>query len=82
MGEIQERLDIGNFYMLDVKVEEMANGLGLSVIGLDRDVATLSGDSVPKYCSRSFFWRSRMYCCWTSLPTIWMLSILIGSLNI
>ena len=46
MGEIQE-LDIGNFYMLDVKVEEMANGLGLSVIGLDRDVATLSGDSVP-----------------------------------
>ena len=55
MGEIQEQLDIGNFYMLDVKVEEMANGLGLSVIGLDRDVATLSGDSVPKYCSRSFF---------------------------
>ena len=38
MGEIQERLDIGDFYLLDVKVEEMANGLGLNAIGLDRDV--------------------------------------------
>ncbi|GAB6930176.1 ABC-F family ATP-binding cassette domain-containing protein [Paenibacillus sp. JCM 10914] len=48
MGEIQEQLDIGDFYMLDVKVEEMANGLGLSVIGLDRDVATLSGGQRTK----------------------------------
>ena len=29
MGEIQERLDIGGFYLLDVKIEEMGNGLGL-----------------------------------------------------
>ncbi|WP_145415639.1 ATP-binding cassette domain-containing protein, partial [Staphylococcus saprophyticus] len=32
----------------DVKVEEMANGLGLSAIGLDRDVATLSGGQRTK----------------------------------
>lgn len=31
MGEIQEQLDMGDFYLIDVKVEEMANGLGLSV---------------------------------------------------
>lgn len=48
MGEIQEQLEIGDFYMIDVKVEEMANGLGLSVIGLDRDVATLSGGQRSK----------------------------------
>ena len=29
MGEIQERLDIGDFYLLDVKIEEMGNGLRL-----------------------------------------------------
>lgn len=48
MGEIQERLEIGGFYMLDVQVEEMANGLGLDAIGLDRDVATLSGGQRTK----------------------------------
>ncbi|RTE05384.1 ABC-F family ATP-binding cassette domain-containing protein [Paenibacillus whitsoniae] len=48
MGEIQERLDIGDFYMLDVKVEEMGNGLGLNAIGLDRDVTSLSGGQRTK----------------------------------
>ncbi|SFS62118.1 ABC-F family ATP-binding cassette domain-containing protein [Paenibacillus sp. BC26] len=48
MGEIQEELEIGDFYLLDVKVDEMANGLGLSVIGLDRDVASLSGGQRTK----------------------------------
>lgn len=49
MGEIQERLESsGFFYMLDVKVEEMANGLGLNAIGLDRDVAALSGGQRTK----------------------------------
>lgn len=48
MGEIQEQLEIGDFYLIDVKVEEMANGLGLSVIGLDRDVSALSGGQRTK----------------------------------
>lgn len=48
MGEIQERLDASGFYMIDVKVEETANGLGLSAIGLDRDVSTLSGGQRTK----------------------------------
>jgi ATPase subunit of ABC transporter with duplicated ATPase domains len=34
--------------MLDVKVDEMANGLGLNIIGLDRDVASLSGGQRTK----------------------------------
>ncbi|UQZ37149.1 heme ABC transporter ATP-binding protein [Paenibacillus sp. PK3_47] len=48
MGEIQEQLDIGDFYLIDVKVEEMSNGLGLSAIGLDRDVSSLSGGQRTK----------------------------------
>ncbi|RXT06307.1 ABC-F family ATP-binding cassette domain-containing protein [Ammoniphilus sp. CFH 90114] len=48
MGEIQERLDASGFYLSDVKVEEMANGLGLDAIGLERDVASLSGGQRTK----------------------------------
>jgi ATPase subunit of ABC transporter with duplicated ATPase domains len=48
MGEIQERLEISGFYMLDVKVEETANGLGLGAIGLDRYVSELSGGQRTK----------------------------------
>jgi len=48
MGDIQDRLETSGFYMLDVKVEELAYGLGLDAIGLDRDVATLSGGQRTK----------------------------------
>lgn len=48
MGEMQDRLENSGFYLLDVKVEEMGNGLGLAAIGLDRDVATLSGGQRTK----------------------------------
>lgn len=48
MGDIQEQLEIGDFYLIDVKVEEMANGLGLNAIGLDRDVSALSGGQRTK----------------------------------
>ncbi|MFS1512569.1 ribosomal protection-like ABC-F family protein [Chengkuizengella sp. SCS-71B] len=48
MGEIQDRLENSGFYLLDNKVEEMANGLGLAAIGLDRDVSELSGGQRTK----------------------------------
>jgi len=48
MGDIQERLESSGFYMLDVKVDELAYGLGLDAIGLERDVATLSGGQRTK----------------------------------
>lgn len=48
MGEIQDRLDASGFYLIDAKVEEIANALGLSAIGLDRDVAALSGGQRTK----------------------------------
>lgn len=48
MAEIQDALDAGDFYSLDMKVEDIARGLGLDAIGLDRDVAALSGGQRTK----------------------------------
>ncbi|XJZ25760.1 ABC-F family ATP-binding cassette domain-containing protein [Bacillota bacterium Lsc_1132] len=48
MGEIQDALDAGGFYTLDIKIEEAARGLGLDAIGLDRDVSALSGGQRTK----------------------------------
>jgi ATPase subunit of ABC transporter with duplicated ATPase domains len=48
MGEIQDKLETSGFYLIDAKVEEIGNALGLSSIGLDRDVAALSGGQRTK----------------------------------
>jgi ATPase subunit of ABC transporter with duplicated ATPase domains len=48
MGDIQDRLETSGFYTIDAKVEEIAKGLGLNAIGLDRDVSQLSGGQRTK----------------------------------
>lgn len=48
VGEIQSILEDNGFYTLDAKIEEVANGLGLVEIGLDRDVTDLSGGQRTK----------------------------------
>ena len=48
MAEIQDALEAGGFYLLDIKIEEAARGLGIDAIGLDRDVAALSGGQRTK----------------------------------
>lgn len=48
VGEIQSTLEHTGFYIIDAKIEEVANGLGLGEIGLDRDVADLSGGQRAK----------------------------------
>lgn len=47
-GEIQHLLEHSGFYILDSKIEEVANGLGLGDIGLDKDVTDLSGGQRTK----------------------------------
>ena len=42
-GTIQDLLTMHDFYMIDAKVEEVARALGLSELGLDKDVTELSG---------------------------------------
>ena len=48
MGTIQDLLTNNDFYIIDAKVEEVARGLGLEDIGLDRDVQDLSGGQRTK----------------------------------
>lgn len=48
VGEIQDILDHGGFYTIDVKIKEVASGLGLSDIGLDKQVSELSGGQRSK----------------------------------
>lgn len=45
---IQDLLDHNGFYVIDPKVEEVAKGLGLSDLGLDKDVDDLSGGQRTK----------------------------------
>ena len=48
VGEITEILEQSGFYIIDSKIQEYANGLGLCDIGLDRDVKELSGGQRAK----------------------------------
>jgi ATPase subunit of ABC transporter with duplicated ATPase domains len=48
VGEIQSMLEHNGYYIIDAKIEEVANGLGLGEIGLDRDVCDLSGGQRSK----------------------------------
>lgn len=48
VGEIQSILEHNGFYMIDAKIEEVANGLGLGEIGLEKDVTDLSGGQRTK----------------------------------
>lgn len=48
VSEIQTTLEHHGFYMIDAKIEEVANGLGLGDVGLDKDVTELSGGQRTK----------------------------------
>lgn len=48
MGTIQDLLDHNGFYIIESKIEEVAQGLGLRDVGLDRSVNDLSGGQRTK----------------------------------
>lgn len=48
LGTIQDLLMAHDFYIIDSKVEEVARALGLSDMGLDKDVTELSGGQRTK----------------------------------
>ncbi|WP_433747100.1 ABC-F family ATP-binding cassette domain-containing protein [Falsibacillus pallidus] len=47
-GTLQDILTNNDFYVIDAKVEEVARGLGLDDVGLDKDVQDLSGGQRTK----------------------------------
>lgn len=48
LGVIQDMLTVHDFYLIDSKVEEIARALGLTEMGLDKDVTDLSGGQRTK----------------------------------
>ena len=48
LGTLQDLLTMHDFYMIDAKVDEVGRALGLTEIGLDRDVTELSGGQRTK----------------------------------
>lgn len=48
VGIIQDILEHSGFYMIDAKINEVASGLGLVEIGLEKDVTQLSGGQRSK----------------------------------
>lgn len=48
MGTLQDLLDQNDFYNIESKVEEVAAGLGLKDVGLDKEVNALSGGQRTK----------------------------------
>lgn len=48
VGDIQDMLEAGSYYTIDSRIEEVASGLGLRDIGLDRKVDELSGGQRTK----------------------------------
>lgn len=47
-GELQQQLDASSFYDIDSIISNVASGLGLDEIGLDKDVTNLSGGQRSK----------------------------------
>ncbi|ASB91454.1 ABC-F family ATP-binding cassette domain-containing protein [Bacillus sonorensis] len=47
-GELQTELDASGFYQIGANIEDAAQGLGLTEIGLDQDVTALSGGQRTK----------------------------------
>lgn len=48
VGDIQDILEAGGYYTIDARIEEVAGGLGLRDIGLERKVDELSGGQRTK----------------------------------
>ncbi|RYM06294.1 ABC-F family ATP-binding cassette domain-containing protein [Sporolactobacillus sp. THM7-7] len=49
-GRLQDFLMARDFYAIDAKIRELADGLGLSAIGLDAPARRLSGGQLTKLC--------------------------------
>ncbi|WP_162012180.1 ABC-F family ATP-binding cassette domain-containing protein [Streptococcus sp. S784/96/1] len=48
VGELQDRLESRDFYVLDAKIDEVARALGVMEFGMDSDVTELSGGQRTK----------------------------------
>lgn len=59
-AELGDRLEHGGYYTIDTRIDEVASGLGLLDIGMDRDVSMLSGGQRAKVLLAKLLLRNPM----------------------
>ena len=47
-AQCQDQLEIGDFYSIDTRIDQVASGLGLTAIGLERSIGQMSGGQRAK----------------------------------
>ena len=75
MGLLQHKMDQLDGWALENKVNNILSKMGLDP---DADLADLSGGRKRRVLWPVHCLPSRMYCCWTNRPTIWMSRVLNG----
>ncbi len=66
------RFQAGGGYEMDVEVDKICNGLGISQDQRIQDFASLSGGERPGSILLVCFWKKRIFYCWTSRRTTWI----------
>ena len=70
-GEIQQILEYSGFYQLDAKISEVAGGLGLRDIGLDKDVSDFFNSSEQR--KQKFFLSRKISLNFKKILHIWLI---------
>ena len=63
-GQLQEQLEKGGIYEVDRNIRKVAAGLGLTAIGIDRKMGSLSGGQRAKVILARLTRRSLLVCRW------------------
>lgn len=78
----QEELERQEFYLIDTKIEQVATGLGLSAIGLDRPIVQMSGGQRAKVILAKLLLEKPDVLLLDEPTNFWIKNILIGCQNI
>ena len=79
-AEYQKQLENSVFYQIDTQIEQVASGLGLLTIGLDRPIDKISGGQRAKVILAKLCLKNQTSYCLTNLPTFWTKSMWSGFL--
>ena len=81
-AQLQECLEMEDFYSIDTRIEQVASGLGLFAVGLDRPIDQMSGGQRAKVILAKLLLENRMFFCWMNRQIFWTKNTLHGLQNI
>ena len=68
---LTNRFQAGGGYDMDVEVDKICNGLGITTEQRVQLFESLSGGEKTRVIWPDCCWRRRIFCCWTNPPTTW-----------